>query len=137
MDDALRGKVIVVVEDEPEIGQLVKLALEDEGGSAFWAGDGRSAIRLTEKVRPHLMLLDAMLPDVDGPTIGRAVHDRYGDGVPIVVYSAVDPEQIARVAADVDATSYLTKPFELDDLLATVRDGLAEEERRRARLGAS
>jgi two-component system OmpR family response regulator len=122
---ALAGSpVIMVVEDEPEIGQLLRLALDDEGYQSYWAASGRAAIRLTENVRPDLVLLDVMLPDLDGVAVAESVRKRCGD-VPVIVVSAVGKPQIKQVAEQVHAADLVEKPFDMVGLLDAVRRVLA------------
>lgn len=133
----LAGKTIMVVEDEPEIGYFTKAVLEDEGARAVLATTSREAIALLRRVRPDLMLLDAMLPDGDGCAVAEAMRSRFSGEVPVIMMSAVDAQRGAAFARQIQAIGFIEKPFDLDDLLAAIGRGLrASPVRTEARRGA-
>jgi DNA-binding response OmpR family regulator len=108
---------ILVVDDEPEIVQFIGTALEDEGFDVTTAGDGRRAVDLANEQAPDLIVLDAMLPRLDGQGVAAEVRRVHGD-IPILLITADGraPEK----AIAVGAFAYLSKPFELDTLLALI-----------------
>ena len=108
---------ILVVEDEPSIAHLLALALGEEGYEVAVAADGRAALGRLAEARPDLVLSDAMMPHLDGAGLAAAMHaDPALRDIPLVLMSAVHtpPDGAAPHAA------FLPKPFDLDDLLATV-----------------
>ena len=124
------GKVILLIEDEPSIQSLIATALRDEGFVVMTAGLGQEAMHWATQVRPHLVLLDLMLPDMEAQDLGARLRFRYGPTVPVIIVSAAGPQIIGQVADELGAFETLAKPFELEVLLAAVNRGLAEEERR-------
>ena len=108
---------VLVVEDEPLLRDLVAEVLRDEGYAVVTAGDGREAIDALERERPQLVLMDVMMPTLDGRAAYRAMRARPDlPAVPVVLMSAaVGPERL-----DPTISAFLPKPFDLDDLLALV-----------------
>jgi DNA-binding response OmpR family regulator len=125
---------ILVVEDDPVISQTVDYALRRAGFDTLTADDGRKALELAKAEHPDLILLDIMLPGIDGWTFAEEVR-RTDTQVAIVMVTALDqPEDVVR-GLDLGADDYVTKPFAMDELLARVRAGLRRV-RERAALGA-
>ena len=116
------GAPILVVEDDPELRRVIQEMLEDEGLTVRAAGDGIQALEHAVHQRPALMILDIMLPDIDGEGVANALRAAYSR-VPILVLTALyqAPEEIDRIGA----YAYLRKPFSQSELLAAVREGLA------------
>ncbi len=112
---------VLVVDDEPEILQFVGAALEDEGFVVRTATDGRYAVELASADRPDLVVLDMMLPRLDGAGVASEIRRLHGD-VPIVVVTADGRAQ--EKAQSVGARAFLSKPFDLDRLLDLVHDTL-------------
>lgn len=110
---------ILVVDDEAVITQTLRFNLEHAGYEVYCAFDGRTAIESAAEHSPDLILLDVMLPGVDGFTACAAIRSQRD--VPVILLTAKDGEhdKIAGFAAG--AADYLTKPFELTELLARVR----------------
>ena len=108
---------VLVVEDEPLLRDLVAEVLRDEGYDVVTAADGREAIDALEQERPQLVLMDVMMPTLDGRAAYRAMRARPDlPAVPVVLMSAaVGPERL-----DPTISAFLPKPFDLDDLLALV-----------------
>ena len=111
---------ILVVEDDPGTGELVRQALEANGYRVEIATDGEAALKRVRDERPSLVILDVMLPGLDGFTVVerlKAVGSDSGS-VPILMLTIMDePERAARLGVD----AYLRKPFDTDDLLRRVR----------------
>jgi signal transduction histidine kinase len=128
---ALPGRILVV-EDDRQILAIVSLLLEDEGYEIVTASDGRQALaRLREGANPDLIILDLMLPSLDGWEF-RAIQRADPDLARIPVL-AVSADASAKARA-IDATSFLCKPFAVDDLLDRVREILSERVRIEARM---
>ncbi len=110
---------ILVVEDEVDLCNLISTKLEAEGYSVFQAFDGPAALRLVEAYRPHLVILDWMLPGLDGLAVCRQLRQHYL--MPIIMLTA-RTEEIDRVLGlEVGADDYISKPFSIRELLARVR----------------
>jgi two-component system KDP operon response regulator KdpE len=110
---------IVVVEDDRAMQRLLRRTLELAGYRVDVAGDGLAAIDLLEAVTPDVVLLDVLLPGMDGIEVCRRVRER--SLVPIVIISALGREQDKIRGLDAGADDYVTKPFSAGELLARVR----------------
>ncbi len=111
---------ILTVEDEPAMAELLQSALSEEGHIVTLAGDGQRAVELARASRFDLIVLDLMLPRVDGFEVARQLRQAR-IRTPVLVLTARDsPTDIVR-ALDGGADDYLTKPFSLDVFLARVR----------------
>jgi DNA-binding response OmpR family regulator len=118
---------IVVVEDEEPIAAAVAARLRSEGFDTSVASDGPSAVELVERVRPDLVVLDLMLPGLDGLEVCRRIQrDR---PVPVLMLTARDSETDLLVGLAVGADDYLTKPFSPRELVARIRTILRRVER--------
>ncbi len=110
---------ILVVEDEVDLCNLLRSKHEAEGHSVFQAFDGPAALRLVEVYHPHLVILDWMLPGLDGLAVCRQLRQHYL--MPIIMLTA-RTEEIDRVLGlEVGADDYISKPFSIRELLARVR----------------
>ncbi len=117
--DALR---VLVVEDEPNIRELVCLHLGLEGYACEGAGDGQAALARTERERFDLLVLDVMLPGLDGVSLCRAVRrGGVNRDVPILMLTARDQESDKVIGLESGADDYLTKPFGVRELVARTR----------------
>jgi len=113
------AKKILVVDDESAILQTLRFNLERSGYQVATAGDGRSAIALAARERPDLIIMDIMLPVLDG--IEACKEIRKISGVPIIVLTAKDQEIDKVLALELGADDYVTKPFSLHEFLARVK----------------
>ncbi len=111
---------ILVVDDEPAITQLVAMALHYEGFEVVTAGDGARALALLPGFRPDLVVLDVMLPDIDGFQIVQLLRER-ADPVPVVFLTARDSPEDAVRGLSSGGDDYLTKPFLVEELIARIR----------------
>jgi len=110
---------IVIVEDEPNISEVVSLYLKRAGYNVQIASDGRQAMNLIEKQMPDFAILDLMLPEVDGLSLTRWLRDR--SDVPIIMLTA-RREEIDRIAGlEMGADDYVVKPFSPQELVSRVR----------------
>ena len=118
-----REAPILVVDDDPEIRQMIQWALEDEGWTVQTAADGRQALEQATRSRPSLVVLDMGLPLVDGTGVASGLRAAYGAAIPIVVVTA--DGRAAEKADRVGARAHLAKPFEIEALCDVVRTALA------------
>jgi two-component system, OmpR family, response regulator len=116
-DDAVR---VLVVDDEPYITDLVATALRYEGFDPAVAGNGRDALSMVESFRPELIVLDVMLPDLDGFEVQRKLTDR-GQRIPVLFLTARDATEDKVRGLTVGGDDYVTKPFSLEELIARIR----------------
>lgn len=119
-------KTILVVDDEPQIVQLVRDYLEHGGFKVLTAADGPSALRTAATQRPDLVILDLGLPGVDGLDVTRSLR-RNGE-VPIIMLTARTEESDKLVGLELGADDYVTKPFSPKELVARVRSVLRRSE---------
>ena len=112
-------KTVLVVDDEPQIVQLVRDYLEHGGFSVLSAADGPTALRVARTQRPDLVILDLGLPGLDGLDVTRSL--RREGGVPIIMLTARGDESDKLVGLELGADDYLTKPFSPKELVARVR----------------
>jgi two-component system alkaline phosphatase synthesis response regulator PhoP len=115
----MANKKILVVDDDAKIVELVKLYLNRDGYSVLTAYDGKEALRLAREFHPDLVVLDIMLPGMDGLEICRTL--RAESSVPIILLTAKTTEQDRIVGLDLGADDYVTKPFSPKELAARVR----------------
>src|SRR5438105_6566917 len=124
-------KTVLVVDDEPQIVQLVRDYLEHGGFKVLTAADGSAALRTASTQRPDLIILDLGLPGLDGLDVTRALR-RDGE-VPIIMLTARTEESDKLVGLELGADDYMTKPFSPKELVARVRAVLRRAERIRQR----
>jgi DNA-binding response OmpR family regulator len=111
---------ILVVDDDKKTTELVKLYLEKDGYRVLAAYDGLQALELARQKQPDLMVLDLMLPGLDGLDVCRVLRGE-GNKVPIIMLTAKTTETDKLVGLDLGADDYVTKPFSPRELLARVR----------------
>jgi two-component system, NtrC family, nitrogen regulation response regulator NtrX len=110
---------ILVIDDEPELRELMKDVLEDEGYQLFCAGSGADGIALNTQEDPDLILLDMRMPEMDGIATLRAIRTS-DDQVPVIILTGYGCPDTIRDAADLDVSEYLSKPFENRDLVSII-----------------
>jgi len=111
---------ILVVDDEPNIVDVISMALRYEGFEVDAAGTGAEALAKARDMRPHVMLLDVMLPDMEGFDVARQLGAERAR-VPIIFLTARDATEDRVRGLTVGGDDYVTKPFSLEELLARVR----------------
>ena len=115
------SKPILVVEDSEDLSLLMKLTLESVGYKVETAASGKEAISTIFEVEPQLILMDIMMPGVDGLQVSRFIKEDWADRLPILLVSAIDrleDKQLKRSKAD----GILYKPFNIDDLISRVEE---------------
>ncbi|HVC40086.1 MAG TPA: response regulator transcription factor [Candidatus Dormibacteraeota bacterium] len=117
MDEPTR---ILVVDDESNLADLVATALRYAGFTTATAGSGSAAVTQVAEFRPHLVILDVMLPDFDGFEVSRRLAEG-GSHAPILFLTARDATEDKVRGLTVGGDDYVTKPFSLDELIARVR----------------
>ncbi|HEX8033566.1 MAG TPA: response regulator transcription factor [Ktedonobacterales bacterium] len=122
--------LILVADDDPQLLRLVTRNLQLEGYETLSANDGQQALDLIETRMPEVLLLDVMMPRLDGFSVTERV--RQFSTVPVIIVTARGQEQDKIHGLDLGADDYLTKPFSVEELLARVRAVL-----RRSQLGAA
>ena len=123
-EEKLRGEKmrILVVDDEPQITRVLKTTLSLEGYLVETAESGEAAQKLVERWEPDLVITDLMMPGMDGVELARWIRERWQ--MPVLVLSVRDQEAMKVRALDAGADDYVTKPFNMNELLARVRSAL-------------
>ncbi|HER6302316.1 TPA: response regulator transcription factor [Streptococcus pyogenes] len=119
-------KKILIVDDEKPISDIIKFNLAKEGYDIVTAFDGREAVTIFEEEKPDLIILDLMLPELDGLEVAKEI--RKTSHVPIIMLSAKDSEFDKVIGLEIGADDYVTKPFSNRELLARVKAHLRRTE---------
>ena len=112
-------KKILVVDDEKPISDIIKFNMAKEGYEVLTAFDGKEALAVFEAESPDILILDLMLPEIDGLEVARTI--RKTSNVPIIVLSAKDTEFDKVIGLEIGADDYVTKPFSNRELQARVK----------------
>jgi DNA-binding response OmpR family regulator len=117
---------ILLVDDEPDLVQMVSVRLKAAGYEISTAYDGQEALEKVKESRPDLMILDLMLPKLDGYKVCRLLKlDERTRGIPILIFTARAQVEDVTLATECGADAYLTKPFEAKVLLGKLQELLA------------
>lgn len=119
-------KKVLIVDDERPISDIIKFNLNKEGYETVTAYDGRTALTVFEEEQPDLVILDLMLPELDGLEVAKAI--RKTSHLPIIMLSAKDSEFDKVIGLEIGADDYVTKPFSNRELLARVKAHLRRTE---------
>ena len=119
-------KTILIVDDEQKIVDLLVHNLTREGYNTIEANDGQTAVDIALEKRPDLILLDVMLPRIDGLTVCKKIKNAYN--VPILMVSAKDDELDKIVGLELGADDYITKPFSVREVVARLKANLRKVE---------
>jgi DNA-binding response OmpR family regulator len=121
-------KKILLIDDEPELTELVKLRLENQGYEVLVANDGISGLSLAREHNPDLIILDVMLPGLDGYKICRLIKfDEKHKHIPVMVFTARVGEDDQKLSRQMGADAYLPKPFEPNIFLKKVKELLKDK----------
>ncbi len=115
----MMNKKILVVDDEPRIVDVVRAYLERDGYRVLTAADGQTALNLARRERPALVILDLMLPEMDGLEVCRTL--RQESNMPVIMLTARTEETDKLIGLELGADDYVTKPFSPRELVARVR----------------
>jgi len=123
----MSSKKILIVDDEVDLVETVRFPLEMEGYHVLVSYNGEDALNQARKENPDLILLDLMLPKLDGYKVCRLLKfdDRYKH-IPILMLTAKTQEKDKALGMETGANEYITKPFEMDDLLKKVKAYLSK-----------
>lgn len=116
---------ILIIEDEKQIARFIELELQHEGYSTETAYDGRDGLKAVERNGSDLVLLDIMLPGINGMEVCRRI--RQFSEVPIIMLTARDEVTDKVMGLDLGANDYITKPFAIEELLARIRNALRKK----------
>jgi DNA-binding response OmpR family regulator len=114
---------LLLVDDEPDLVQMVSVRLKAAGYEVSTAYDGQEALEKVRKAQPDLMILDLMLPKLDGYKVCRLLKfDEKTRAMPILIFTARAQVEDVTLATECGADAYLTKPFEAKALLAKIQE---------------
>lgn len=119
-------KTVLVVDDEKPIVDILVYNLRKEGYNTLEANDGEEAIKIVSDKKPDLVLLDIMLPKMDGLTVCKRIRHNYN--IPIIMLSAKDEEIDKILGLELGADDYITKPFSVRELIARVKANLRKND---------
>lgn len=121
----MMDKKVLVVDDEKPIADILEFNLTKEGFEVFCAYDGVTAVQMVESIQPDLILLDIMLPQMDGMAVCREVRKKYE--IPIIMLTAKDSEIDKVLGLELGADDYVTKPFSTREIIARVKANLRRQ----------
>jgi two-component system OmpR family response regulator len=127
MAEGLKNPKVLVVDDEPNIRELVQVALNFHGCSVTTAATGTDALQLAHSASPDLIVLDVLLPDLDGFEVCRRLRSAAND-VPVIFLTARDTTADTVTGLTIGGDDYITKPFSVEALVARVRAVLRRTE---------
>ena len=119
MNDSENQKSILVVEDDPNIQEALRYSLEKENYNLILANDGNLALQLARDQKPDLVLLDLMLPGIDGLAVCKGIRSE--NDVPIIMLTAKTEEIDKVLGLELGADDYITKPFSMRELIARIK----------------
>ena len=108
-------KKILIVDDEIDIVETLKFILEDAGYQCYCAFDGEEGLNLAREIMPDLMILDVMMPKINGYKISRLLkYDNKYKNIPIMMITARSQDEDKLIGEETGVNEYITKPFEID-----------------------
>lgn len=122
-------KKILIVDDEQDIVESLKFVLEGCNYNCYCAYNGEDGLKLAREIVPDLIILDVMMPRINGYKISRLLKfDKKYQNIPILMITARSQEEDKLIGEETGADEYITKPFDLDEVLSIVNKYLASEE---------
>ena len=116
-------KKILIIDDEEDIQKLLKIRLEQDSLTVVTAGDGASGAKMAEQEMPDLILMDIMMPNVDGYSCLKEVRkNQKTKNIPVIMLSGKEEEKVRDLFAFQKISGYVEKPFELDNLVSKIRE---------------
>ncbi|MBQ2872263.1 response regulator [bacterium] len=116
------SKKILIVDDEQDIVETLKFILEAQGYTCFCAYNGEDGLNQAKEIMPDLIILDVMMPKINGYKISRLLkYDNKYKNIPIIMVTARSQEQDKLIGEETGVNEYISKPFELDEILAVVK----------------
>ena len=116
------GPIVLIVDDDERLREYVRVNLEMEGYTVHEAGSGEEGMKVLDELRPDLVLLDVMMPKVDGWEMLQLMHERHGVGsIPVVMFSGKVDEAVADEAAERGAQGFIGKPFDPQELITQTK----------------
>lgn len=121
-------KKILIVDDEQDIVESLKFVLETADYTCYCAYNGEDGLKLAKELMPDLIILDVMMPKINGYKISRLLkYDKKYQNIPILMITARSQEEDKLIGEETGADEYITKPFELDTVVEKVNQYLKQE----------
>ena len=115
------GHIVVVIDDDPVIREIVSFNLKLRGFAAYSFSNGIEALKAIESIKPDLVILDVIMPDMDGWEICKILRDT-DETLKILMLTALDTDRDKMIGRSIlHADEYMTKPFDLDELIESVK----------------
>lgn len=125
----MTSKKILIVDDEQDIVESLKFVLETSGYDCACAYDGEEGLKLAKELSPDLIILDVMMPKINGYKISRLLkYDNKYKNIPILMITARSQEEDKLIGEETGVDEYITKPFEIVEVLKKVEQYLASSE---------
>jgi len=122
-------KKILIVDDEQDIVESLKFVLESYNYTCYCAYNGEDGLKMARDLIPDLIILDVMMPRINGYKISRLLKfDKKYQNIPILMVTARSQEEDKLIGEETGADEYITKPFDLDDVIKIVKKYLEKEE---------
>lgn len=122
-------KKVLIVDDDPNVIRSLSFILEKEGYIVIAASDGEEALRKIKEELPHLIILDIMLPKIDGFQVYKRLKaNAKTKGISVIILTAKGEEKDKRLGRELGVDAYITKPFDIDALLSEVRKILNQDQ---------
>ena len=120
-NDKKAKKKILIVDDEPDIVETLKFLIESEGFESIIAMDGEEALKKAKEENPDVMILDVMLPKINGYKVCRLLKfDNKYKHIPILMVTARSQEEDKVIGEETGADEYITKPFDINEILQKI-----------------
>ena len=125
----MAAKKVLAVDDESDVLLIVRTALESEGMEVVTASNGPDALALAEEARRDLIVLDIMMPEMDGfEVMNRLKDNEKNSGIPVVMLTGLSERNLIKKALDKGVRHYVVKPFEFQDFLQVVNQAIGDRE---------
>jgi len=127
-------KTILIVEDDANLRELIKLRLEEHNYNVIDVPDGMQMFKKMRKAKPDLIILDVMLPKMDGNKLCGLLknYDPYQD-IPVIIFTALSGPKSKKIAKDMGAEAYITKPFDAKILINKINELLRDHDAQSAK----
>jgi DNA-binding response OmpR family regulator len=116
-------KHVLLVDDEVQLAEIIQMRLEVQGFKVTTVHDGHSALEATRNDRPDIIILDVMLPKLDGYKVCKMLKfdENYKD-IPIIMFTALAQDEDLKMGYEIGADAYITKPFEAEVLIDKIQE---------------
>lgn len=116
-------KRLLIVDDEADLAEMIKFRMENNGYEVLLAHDGQAALEMARKEKPDLIILDLMLPKMDGYKVcGLLKKDGRYAHIPVIIFTAKGQEEDMKLGEELGADAYIIKPFEPQVLLGKIKE---------------